>query len=137
VLSNCLLYYCLLYYPENLDAFPLNFSSIATAQVNDAAVQAMLQLDCYAIQYVQAMLQLDCYAIQEFYGSLLVCRHDDNVQWRIVLPEMLIDPAINWYHYVLGHVGTARLCQTLRTHFWIRRLQECVEQVVLCCNSCQ
>jgi hypothetical protein len=102
---------CLLYYPEILDAFPLNFPNLAIEQANDTAVQALLEHDQYEVQ--------------EFYGTHLVCRHDNNNdQWKIVLPKTLIDPAINWYHHVLGHVGTARLCQTLRTHCWIRKLQQ-------------
>jgi hypothetical protein len=86
---------------------------------------------------VQALLQQDCYELQEFYGTPLVCRCDDQDQWRIVMYETLIDPSINWYHYVLGHVGTARLTQTLQTHFWIQQLQQQVKQVVLTCDSCQ
>jgi hypothetical protein len=55
-----------------------------------------------------------------------------------MMPEALINPSIDWYYHVLGHVlGTAGLCQTLRTHFWIRQLKEHVDQVVLSCNSCQ
>jgi transposase InsO family protein len=114
---------CLLFFPEHLDAFPLAFPDIHTAQQADPSVQALLDLERYETQ--------------DFYGTPLVSRHDDNDQWRIVMPEALIDPSIDWYHHVLGHTGTARLCQTLRTHFWIRQLQERVDQVVLSCDSCQ
>jgi hypothetical protein len=96
---------CLLYFPEHLDAFPLAFPDIAIAQQADVTVQALLELDRYKLQ--------------DFYGTPLVSRHDDNDQWKIVMPETLIDPSIDWYHHVLGHVGMARLCQTLCAHFWI------------------
>jgi hypothetical protein len=101
---------CLLYYPDELDVFPLAFPDIATSQQGD--------------ENNQALLLQDRYELQEFYNTQLTCRHDDGDQLRIVLPEDLIDPAIGWYHYALGHVGTARLCQTLRTHCWIPNLQK-------------
>jgi hypothetical protein len=88
---------CLLYFPDHLDAFPLAFPDIATAQEAD--------------QTVQALLELDRYELQDFYGTPLVSRHDDNDQWRIVMPESLIDPSIDWYHNVLGHVGTQHDCR--------------------------
>jgi hypothetical protein len=114
---------CLLYYPDMLNAFPLAFPDIATSQQADPVNQALLLKDRYELQ--------------EFHGTQLTCRHDEDDQWRIVLPEALIDPAISWYHYALGHVRTARLCQTLRTHCWVPNLQAGVKQVVLTCDSCQ
>jgi hypothetical protein len=101
----------------------LTFPDIATAQQADLAVQALLELERYQLQ--------------DFYGTPLISQHDDNDQWRIVMPESFINSSIDWYHYVLDHVGTAQLCQTLRTHFWIRQLQQHVNPVVLACNSCQ
>jgi hypothetical protein len=100
---------CLLYYPEDLDGFPLGFQNIAECQLDDQATQALLYQDMYDLQ--------------EFYGTEMIYGCDDgDDQWRIVLPDTLIDQAISWYHYVLGHVGTARLTQSFRTHFWIRKL---------------
>jgi hypothetical protein len=108
---------CLLYYSEDLNAFPLAFPDIATQQQANKAVQALLELDRYKHQ--------------ESYSTPLVD------QWRIVMSEAFIEPSINWYHYVLGHVGTARLSQTLQSHFWIRQLQQQVKQVVISCDLCQ
>jgi hypothetical protein len=54
----------LLYYPNNLDAFPLNFLNIAAQQEAEEAVLALLQHDQYKL-------------VQEFYGApcSLVSRH--------------------------------------------------------------
>jgi hypothetical protein len=112
---------CLLFYPDMLDAFPLAFPDIAPSQQADPVNQALLLKDRYELQ--------------EFHGTQLTCRHDEDDQWRIVLPEALIEPAISWYHYALVHVGTARLCQTLRTHCWVPNLQARVKQIVLTCDS--
>jgi transposase InsO family protein len=115
---------CLLFYPEDLDAFPLGFQNIAECQLADQATQALLYQDRFDLQ--------------EFYGTELICRRDDgDDQWRIVLPDALVDQALNWYHYVLGHVGAARLTQSFRTHFWIRKLRERVDRIVYSCDSCQ
>jgi hypothetical protein len=72
---------CLLYFPEHLDAFPLAFPDILTAQQADPAIQALLEHERYKLQ--------------DFYGTPLVSRHDDNDQWRIVIPEALIHPSID------------------------------------------
>ena len=37
--------------------------------------------------------------------------------WRIALPNNLMDPVIRWYHQVLGHCGAHRLYDTIRRRF--------------------
>jgi transposase InsO family protein len=111
----------LLYYPEEVDQFPLDFQSIATAQQQDPAMMPLADQDDYDLQ--------------EFQGIELICRqHED--QWKIVLPEALIEPTIAWYHIVLGHCGISRLHTTLLNHLWFPSMRRRIEAYVNECNHC-
>ena len=112
----------MLYYPQDINAFPLNFENICREQQADAACLQLLQ-------------QPD-FEAQEFYGTILICKQVDN-QWKIVIPEALIDDAIKWYHYVTGHTGSDRLYKTLTTIFYYRGLKQKVIDFVKFCDTCQ
>ena len=57
--------------------------------------------------------------------------------WKIAIPTKLIQPIIQWYHVVLGHVGIQRLYKTMATHFYAPKLQEAIEVFVKSCDACQ
>ncbi|KAG7369915.1 integrase core domain containing protein [Nitzschia inconspicua] len=113
----------MLYYPEEIETFPLRFETIHNSQLQDAALQQLRDQEGYGIE--------------EFYGFQFVCKTDPQQDPRIVIPEALINDAIKWYHYVGGHVGSTRLYQTLSTHFYFKGLKQRVEEYVSTCDSCQ
>ncbi|KAG7367308.1 hypothetical protein IV203_029979 [Nitzschia inconspicua] len=114
----------MLYYPEEIETFPLRFETLHNSQLQDAAVQQLLR-------------DQEGYAMEEFYGFQFVCKTDPDQDPRIVIPEALVNDAIKWYHYVGGHVGSTRLYQTLSTHFYFKGLKQRVEEYVSTCDSCQ
>ncbi|KAG7345279.1 reverse transcriptase RNA-dependent DNA polymerase [Nitzschia inconspicua] len=113
----------MLYYPEEIETFPLRFETLHNSQLQDASVQQLSDQEGYAME--------------EFYGFQFVCKTDPEQDPRIVIPEALVNDAIKWYHYVGGHVGSTRLYQTLSTHFYFKGLKQRVEEYVSTCDSCQ
>jgi len=116
------LHEALLFYPDDVDTFPLQFESIAETQQQDPAMLPLADRDDFDIEM--------------FNGVEMICRRVEN-QWKIVLPQALVLPAIKWYHVVLGHCGVNRLVDTLRTHFWIPNLKSQVADFVGKCDACQ
>ena len=43
---------------------------------------------------------------------------DPELQWRIVLPEAMLQPIAAWFHQVLGHPGEKRLRETLQQRYY-------------------
>ncbi|KAG7345551.1 reverse transcriptase RNA-dependent DNA polymerase [Nitzschia inconspicua] len=113
----------MLYYPEEIETFPLRFETLHNSQLQDAAVQQLRDQEGYGME--------------EFYGFEFVCKTYPEQDPRIVIPEALVNDAIKWYHYVGGHVGSTRLYQTLSTHFYFKGLEQQVEEYVSTCDSCQ
>jgi hypothetical protein len=80
----------------------LNFSDITAAQATDPTAQ----------NYAAPMQGL---AYQDYHGIQLLCHQSTNQQWKIVIPEALINDTICWYHAIMGHIGSSRLYDSLRS----------------------
>src|SRR5210317_1146208 len=89
----------LLYYPEAIDAFPLEFGLLSEAQDQDEGIQEKLQAGAYVTT--------------TFGEHELVTKVVDDDR-KIVVPEAIHDATISWYHIVLGHAGQERLAKSLR-----------------------
>ena len=113
---------CFLYYPEDVDSFPVNFENIAQLQQQD--------------QDLLPLADRDDFQIQVFNGQELIS-HRVRGQWRIVLPQAIIKDTISWYHSVLGHCGETRLAASLRKHFWFPDLLDKIKAFVSTCDQCQ
>jgi hypothetical protein len=109
-------------YPPDVDKFPVNFADIATAQATNP--------DC------QNWQALPSFAPQDFHSTQLLSRQAAN-QWKIVIPEALANDTITWYHHIMGHAGSSRLYDTLRTIFWLPHMRCRVDNHVHSCDSCQ
>ena len=112
----------MLYYPEEIERFPLNFEDIRKAQQSDAEVLMLLNQQGYKVE--------------EFYGTQLVCKVDDD-KTKIILPDGMMQSTIEWYHYVCGHVGIDRLYKSLSLFFYNRGMKGKIEAYVSTCDSCQ
>ncbi len=111
----------LLYYPQDVPIFPVGFENIRAHQVQDAILLTLLQQGIYTEQ--------------EFYGTTLICSLQ-NGQQKIVLPAILQEPAIKWYHIVMGHGRATRLYGSLHHFFFSPKLKAKLEEFVLICDSC-
>ena len=56
---------------------------------------------------------------------------------KIVLPDLLVQNTINWYHHVLRHAGQERLYKSILQHVYSLGLPERISHFVRCCLSCQ
>ena len=120
--SQDLLHQVLVYYPEAVDHFPLDFPSLVQSQLNDPSIQEKLQAGAYQTT--------------NFSGFDLATKLINNDP-RIVVPEALHDAAVHWYHVILGHVGQERLTQTLQAHLHFPGLKDKVKSFVETCDDCQ
>ena len=112
----------MLYYPEDIERFPLNFEDIRTEQ--QASAEVLL------------LLNDPQYQVEEFYGTQLICKTDEGTP-RIVLPDTMMPTTIRWYHYVCGHVGMDRLYSYLKLFFYNKGMKSKIETFVSTCDSCQ
>jgi transposase InsO family protein len=74
-------------------------------------------------------------------GEIEVIVHRDDPQdpseWRIVIPDAVLDRMIQWYHEKLSHVGIDRTIATM-AHVWYNpRLQARAQQLIKACETCQ
>lgn len=111
-----------MYYPEEVDSFPLDFPELRQAQMNDADVRDKVQQNVYE---------------EKEFGDTVLATKKVNDQYRIVVPEALVDPTITWYHLVLGHCGQERMIKTLRNHLFVPGLEAKVKSHVESCDKCQ
>jgi transposase InsO family protein len=121
---NDLLKESFLNYPDDVDNFPLNFPDIAAAQATDPTVQ----------NYAAPM---EGFAYQDYHGTQLLCRQSTDEQWKIVIPEALINDTIRWYHSIMSHVGSSRLYDSLRSLVWFAGMRRRIDAHVHSCDACQ
>ena len=76
------------------------------------------------------------YPILTIDERLIIChRWHQNEQWRIYLPDSLVDRVIVWYHLVLGHRGKGSMYQTISRRFYSPGLKKRIESFR--CEICQ
>ena len=56
---------------------------------------------------------------------------------KIVIPRLLQERIMAWYHLYLRHPGATRMEKTLNVAFWWEGLRKDVEQFVRTCHECQ
>ena len=107
--------------------FVLDYGTIADAQTRDAELQQKAVE--HPQKYVQQLLAP---------GTSVYCYiREPHAQWKIYLPQELMENAIRWYHLALGHIGARRLVDTMQMHFHAPGLQQQVEHITGSCDACQ
>ena len=105
------------------DLYPLSFKTIAHYQQQDTTLLATAK-------------QHPDYSIKIFRRGgkkqQLICKNN-----KIVLPKILIERVVEWYHTTLCHPGETRTEQTIRQHFTGHKLREIVHTVCSTCPTCQ
>ena len=66
---------------------------------------ALVQFQHYLIKMINGR-NLMCY-----YADLSVINEDD---WKVYLPQSMIQDVIQWYHMMLGHQGVTRVYDTIQ-----------------------
>ena len=102
---------CLLNLPESdtPEENPLNYEHIRECQQNDAKLAA--NIDKWPERYVDKELapgvNVTCYIPPN--------SSDPDRDWKIALPEKLVQPTVEWFHLVMGHPGDKRLREALNS----------------------
>jgi hypothetical protein len=75
------------------------------------------------------------FPIKTINGEALICYSPTNSpnDWRICIPQALIQDTLRWYHLVL--VGTDRLYSTIKRRFYLPNLRNLCNTLV--CDACQ
>jgi RNase H-like domain found in reverse transcriptase/Integrase zinc binding domain len=71
------------------------------------------------------------------YEGIPILQTQQGENWRILIPEIMLDKLITWYHKITAHVGSTHLTQIIQGHFHHPQLKTNVERIVHTCNACQ
>jgi hypothetical protein len=106
------------------DIYPLQYSLIQKCQQKDKAL----------LNKIKEKTQN--YHFKSFHGGgktrNLICYKD-----KIVIPDILQQKVVTWYHNTLCHSGETRTEQTIRQHFWWSNLRDLVHRTCSKCDTCQ
>jgi len=107
---------------------PLNYEWIRSQQQADGDLQDLKTR--YPRQYFLKSLD-------DVDDVLCYVKEGDNpdMQWKIALATSMLQPTIQWFHQVLGHPGSKRLCMTLLACYYHRDLRRHVDRYH--CDICQ
>jgi transposase InsO family protein len=119
---------CFIHLPQSEDIpFVLDYNTIRAAQAGDARLAVLRQTKpaSFVEQLLAPNVSVTCYI------------PEPNAPWKIYLPTPLLQNAVLWYHYALGHLGQNRLYDTMAIHLYHPDLKNTVTSVVTKCDICQ
>ena len=107
---------------------PLNFEWLQSKQNQDATIQDWVQRHPQTFQ------------TRAFTESVDLVTHvrqgdDPNMDWKIVIPENIINQVIKWFHQVLGHPGNNRMRDAIQARYWHPNLRSYIDKFA--CGICQ
>ena len=71
------------------------------------------------------------YIVRKLHGSELKYYKD-----KIVLPQSLVRPVIEWYHHNLNHTGATHTFKTINEHCYFPNMERIINKFVKECNTC-
>lgn len=116
--------------PQDNTGYPMDFDTIAQAQDQD---QALIQARA---RNPDQYTELD-FPTANGLQTLLCYRRNAQDEWRICIPQDLLPAIVNWYHHVLGHVGSDRLYRSISSHFYCPQIKEYCNYQVSNCQDCR
>ena len=107
---------------------PLNFEWLQLKQNQDATIQDWVQRHPQIFQ---------TRAFTENVDLVTYVKQGDNpdMDWKIVIPENIINQVIKWFHQVLGHPGNKRMRYTIQERYYHPNLRSYIDKFV--CETCQ
>jgi hypothetical protein len=122
---------CFLLHPtfDDENRYPLDYRTLRDYQLLDQHLLAAVATQPkWIMKQMSPNLELVCHSASSGVAA------DD---WKIAIPDGMLDKLINWYHLSLTHVGMTRLKETMGTHFYHAKLDERIRQIVGKCDPCQ
>ena len=88
---------------------PLNYAHIREQQQQDTKLLALQTQN--PDNYVSLQLDPDV--------DDIICYKKDPTQdnWKIALPDSMVEDTVKWFHQVMGHPGEKRLTESLRQRY--------------------
>ena len=108
---------------------PLSFACIREQQQQDEQLLALQAK--YPEQYIYKSLDKD---VDDIICYLRPGDSPDE-QWRIALPQQMLEETVKWFHQVMGHPGEKRLRQTLQQRYYHSKLRYTIDKFK--CEHCQ
>lgn len=69
--------------------------------------------------------------------SILFARYNENENWRVVVPDSLINNVIEAYHETFGHFGSAKIYFLITQHFIWANMRRKIIKIINSCKLCQ
>jgi len=120
--------HCYLNLPEDMiENNPLDMEHIKEKQDQDADLQqsAIRHPDWYSCKNINTVTNVLCYTKP----------NDNPSNWKITIPNELIEPTVQWYHQVTGHPGRKRLYEHVRQRYYNRGICAYIDHFN--CDYCQ
>ena len=107
---------------------PLNFEWLQLKQNQDATIQDWVQRHPQIFQ---------TRAFTENVDLVTYVKQGDNpdMDWKIVIPENIINQVIKWFHQVLGHPGNNRMRDAIQARYFHPNLRSYIDKFA--CEICQ
>jgi len=132
------LLYCFLNFPEVTPdkQFVLDFRTMADEQTIDPAVQHLLQKGtCEKVPIHRVLPKIP--TTSQTTIIVKVNKNSPNDRPKAVMPQLMVDRVIGFYHQVLGHGGEQRVHNAIAMHFTANVLESRVIELTSQCNNCQ
>jgi hypothetical protein len=99
----------------------LNYAHIREQQQQDGKLLTLQTK--YPDNYVNLQLDPDV--------DDIICYEKDLTQdnWKIALPDSMVENTVKWFHQVMGHPGEKRLTESLRQRYHNPALRRHIEQL--------
>ena len=100
---------------------PLNLEKIREEELNDTDLQDCIQRApaVYVEKTLGKDVQLTCY----------VKPGDDPLkQWKVYLPDSMLENMVHWFHLALGHPGASRLKASISARYHNPRLSAIIQK---------
>ena len=114
---------------EHPEQNPLSFAYIREQQQADQKLLKMLEK--HPDNYFYKCLDDDIEDIICFVRPYA----DKTTQWKIALPENMLQQTVEWFHQVMGHPGQSRLRGTLLQRYFHHKLRYTIDKFK--CDHCQ
>ena len=112
--------------PQQQIQYPLDFPTIQRNQFNDFPLQQARQI------------QPNIYPIKQIHNTLIIgYQPTPNEPFRTVIPDIMLQQFIQWYHYILSHPGINNLYHTININFYHPKLRQECYNFVSSCDYCQ
>jgi hypothetical protein len=120
---------CYLNFPETdtPEENPLSYAYVREQQQEDNKLLALLEK--YPDNYY--------YDKEDDDVEDIICYHknNNNDNWKITLPDKMVQEVVQWFHQVLGHPGQTRLRETLQQRYYHPHLRRQID--TFRCEHCQ